>query len=93
MKLVLGLAVQHAEDFENVAVAVVSVEFVSGAVEAEDELPRFPAMVYRRISPWDVSGRRLWLWVMAPRLRRVWIEMSLVHCCFRECSVRTTVLN
>jgi hypothetical protein len=42
--LITGRPVQHAENLEDVAVAVIAVEFVARAVEAQNNLPRLPVM-------------------------------------------------
>lgn len=38
MILVIGFSIEHAEDLEDVAVTVISVELVAGPVEAKDQL-------------------------------------------------------
>lgn len=40
MVLIISRPIQHAEDLEDVAVAIIAVELVAGAVEAEHQLPR-----------------------------------------------------
>lgn len=86
--LVVGRPVKHAEDLEDVAVAVVAVELVAGAVEAQDQLTGAPGPGGLNGARWmargPVLGGERSLGLLIPRRggrypRRVGVEVRVVH--------------
>lgn len=59
--LVIGCSIEHSENLENVAVAVVAMELVPGAVEAQNQLSWFLA--------------RLWGWKYWVHRGRAWSSL------------------
>lgn len=57
LTLVVGCSVEHAEDLQDVAVAIVALELVSGAVEAQDQLPRLAVPTRANVRRRHVDGR------------------------------------
>ena len=59
--LIVSSAVQHTEDLEDIAVAIVAMEFVASPVEAQNELSRPPAEFDILAIPsrrfWDIAAR------------------------------------
>jgi hypothetical protein len=65
--LITGRPIQHAEDFQDVAVAIIAMELVARSIKAQDDFPRFPMRTVRMAvhrhcgswARWKISRKEL----------------------------------